>query len=163
MNGRRSVAGLFSAVVLLAGCASGGGGGGGLSDPSEIRRDIGRATYQDVRAGVDKILVTKNAFRIQRFEENYNNIFFETEWQVGEALESERADGLVRVRTRMVLDGRRGPNDTFRMRFTASCESLRDGSQEWERLPISEEREELIGRILSDLDMELRSGVRTIG
>ena len=156
-----AVAGLFSAVVLLAGCAS--SGATGLSDPSQIRRDIGRATYQDVMAGVEKILVTKNSFSIQRFEENVNNIWFETEWRDTGALETERAEGLVRVRTRIVIEGRRGPNQTFRLRFTASFESLRDGSREWERLPVSEERAGAMRRILADLDMELRAGVRTIG
>jgi hypothetical protein len=161
MMGNRLVAGLFSAFVLLAGCAS--GGGGGLSDPSQIRRDIGRATYPDVRAGVEKILVTKNAFVIQRFEENYNSVFFETEWQTSEALETERSQGIVQVRTHIVIEGRRSANDTFRLRFTASCESLEDGSREWKRLPVSEERQDEIGAMLADLDMELRSGVRTIG
>ena len=114
-------------------------------------------------AGVEKILVTKNSFSIQRFEENVNNIWFETEWRDTGALETERAEGLVRVRTRIVIEGRRGPNQTFRLRFTASFESLRDGSREWERLPVSEERAGAMRRILADLDMELRAGVRTIG
>ena len=157
----RTVAGLLSAVVILAGCAS--GGGGGLSDPSQVRQDMGRGTYQDVLAAVDKILETKYSYTIQRFEENYNNIWFETEWHSAEALADERESGLVRTRTRIVIEGRRGANDTFRLRFTASCESLREGSQEWERLPVSGDREEEIRRILSDMDMEIRSGVRTIG
>ncbi len=157
MIGSRAVAGLFSAMVLMAGCAS---GGGGLSDPSTVQRDIGRATYQDVQDGVEKILITKNAYSIVRFEENDRTIWFETEWKTTAAMESERAEGIVQVRTRIVIEGRRSTNNTFRLRFTASCESLRDGSREWERLPVSEERESTITRMLSDLDMELRSGVR---
>lgn len=157
----RAMAGLFSVVVLLAGCAS--GGGAGVTDPSQVRRDIGRATYQDVQAGVEKILVTKNSFVIQRSEENFNTLWFETEWQTREALESEQAEGIVQVRTRIVIEGRGGAQETFRLRFTASCESLRDGSQTWERLPVSEERQGLIREMLSDLDLELRAGVRTIG
>ena len=154
----RVAAGLFSAVVLLAGCAS--SGASGLSDPSEIRRDLGRSSYAMVMEGVEKILVTKNEFSLQRFEENFNTIFFETDWQTRAALASERVDGILQVRTRMVIEGRRSANATFRLRFTAFVESQRDGSQVWERLPVSEEREEMINRILADLDMEIRSGVR---
>ena len=153
----RAVAGLFSAMVLLAGCAS---GGGGLSDPSTVQRNIGRATYQDVQEGVEKILITKNAYRMVRFEENDRTIWFETEWKTTAAMEAERAEGIAQVRTRIVIEGRKSTNNTFRLRFTASCESLRDGSRTWERLPVSAERQESIESMLADLDMELRSGVR---
>lgn len=150
---------LLSLLLGVAGCAS-GGGGTGVTDPAEIRRDMGRGTYQDARAAVEKILETKNRFTIQRFEENYNNIWFETEWNSPELLEDERAAGITEVRLRIVIDGRRSANDTFRLRFTATCESKRDGSAEWERLPVTPQREEYIRRILSDMDMEIRSGVR---
>lgn len=156
MMRRRAIAGWIP--LLLAGCAS--SGGGGLSDPSEVRRDMGRGTYQDVLAAVEKILETKNRYVIQRFEENYNTIWFETEWHVSDPLEDERAQGIQRVRTRIVIDGRRSTNDTFRLRFTATNEVLRAGSQEWERLPVTEMRQEEIRGLLTDMDMEIRSGVR---
>ncbi len=157
MNGpRRVTAALIP--LLLVGCAS--SGGGGLSDPSEVRRDMGRGTYPDVLAAVEKILETKNRYVIQRFEENYNAIWFETEWHVSDPLEDELAQGIDRIRTRIVIDGRRSTNDTFRLRFTATVESLRGGSQEWARLPVTEMRGEEIQSLLSDMDMEIRSGVR---
>jgi hypothetical protein len=109
---------------------------------------MGRGTYPDVLAAVEKILETKNRYVIQRFEENYNTIWFETEWHPDDPVEDERAQDIIRVRT------------TFRLRFTATVESLRGGSQEWARLPVTEMRGEEIQSLLSDMDMEIRSGVR---
>jgi len=130
-----------------------------VRDPSVLEREIGRVAYQDVNLTVDKILTTKYAFPIRRHEENYNTLYFETDWIPRDAEPDEVNRGVQRVRTRIILTGRRGSQDIFRIQFRGESEYLIDG--QWRRLPLQSPQREKLQRILSDLDMEMRSGVRT--
>ncbi len=158
-GGRRRTTALWLVTALasstVAGCAS----GGSVRDPSVLEREIGRVAYQDVRMSVDKILSTKYAYPIRRFEENYNTLYFETDWIPRDAEADEANRGIQRVRTRIILTGRRGSQDVFRIQFRGESEYLVDG--QWQRLPLQSPQRDKLQRILTDLDMEMRSGVRT--
>jgi len=154
-NRQRRLLFLVGALLFAAGCAS-GGGGPGIQDPSLFRRDMGRATYLDIREGVDKIL-TKYGFNVWRFQENFSSLYFETDWLMREPYPEERDLGVERARSRIILEGRRS-GDLFRLRFSAENEVWLRG--EWQRIALNDQWRKKLQRLVSDLEMEIRSGVQ---
>jgi len=151
-------AGLFLAAgLLVVGCAS---TGAGVRDPSVYRREIGRTAYSDILDGVDRML-TKHGYTVRRFEDNYNTIYFETDWQPRELSQAEIDQGLSRARVRILIQGRRGAADLFRVDFLGENEGLRAGMSTWEKIDLVDEVERSLREVYDDLKMEMRTGIIT--
>ena len=149
---------LLAAGLLTVACAS--TGSGGVRDPSVFRHEIGRASYADIVSGVDRIL-TKHGFTVRRFEENYNTVYFETDWQPRELEQAEVDQGLQRARIRILIRGRRGAADLFRVDFSGESEGLMVGSVEWRKADVTDEMVRGFRRVTGDLEMEMRVGIIT--
>ena len=88
-------------------------------------------------------------------------IYFETDWQPRELTPAEIDGGLTRARVRILIQGRRGAADLFRMEFLGENEGLRVGMSTWEKIDLIDEVERGLREVYDDLKMEMRVGIIT--
>lgn len=149
-------------LVLVAGCASAGNGG----SSSDYTENLGRQVYGTLREAMDKVLLQQHGYRIRREEEQYGSLYYETIWDEGSPTTEERAEGITRVRHRIVIRGRRVGDDPttggalYRVTFEAQNQAQTETSSSWSAAPVSPELRDEMGEIVTDLNLELRTGVR---
>lgn len=149
-------------LLLVAGCASAGNG----SSSSGYTENLGRQVYGTLREAMDKILLQQHGYRIQRSEEQYGSLYYETIWEPRSPTTEERARGITRLRHRILIRGRRVGDDPatggalYRVTFEAENQAQTETSSSWSPSPVSQELRDQMGEIVTDLNLELRTGVR---
>lgn len=149
-------------LVLVAGCASAGNGGAS----SDYTENLGRQVYSTLREAMDKILLQQHGYRIQRSEEQYGSLLYETIWDERSPTTEERAEGVTRARHRIVIRGRRVGDDPttggalYRVTFVGENQAQTETSSSWSAAPVSQELRDEMREIVTDLNLELRTGVR---
>ncbi len=149
-------------LVLVAGCASAGNGG----SSSEYTENLGRQVYGTLREAMDKILLQQHGYRMQRSEEQYGSLYYETTWEQRSPTTEERAEGITQLRHRVVIRGRRVGDDPgsggalYRVTFVAENQARTETASGWSSAPVSPELRDEMGEIVTDLNLELRTGVR---
>lgn len=150
-------------LLVLAGCASTG-------DPStpdtEYSDQLGRQVLSTLRDAIDKVLLQQHGYRIQRREEMYSNLLYETIWVPRTPSAEQRTEGVTDLRHRIVLEGRRVGDDPgtggaiYRVTFEAQNEARTQASAAWVGHPVDQAFRSDMAQIVTDLNLELRTGVR---
>ena len=150
-------------ALLLTGCASAGAGG---SADWEYRENLGRQLYQPLSEAMDKVLLQQHGYRIQREEEQYGSLYYETIWEQRSPTSEQRAEGITGLRHRIVIRARRVGDDPgtggalYRVTFVGQNQGQTEMETDWHPVPIAEELRAELGQIVTDLNLELRTGVR---
>ena len=144
-----------AAIVLLAGCGASLGG-------RQLRDDIGRATLRDIQLHVPEVLAA-HGYTINQTRQTVGRIYYETSWLYRAPFEDEVERGVQEVRTRFIVQGRRGGSDFFdvEVRVENAVRGILP-SGEWSPLLTSDFRDHM--RSVSDeLMMNINAGVRVRG
>lgn len=150
-------------LLLLAGCAS--SGGPDLPDTS-YDDQLGRQVLSTLREAIDKVLLQQHGYRIQRTEEMYSSLLYETIWVSRTPSAEQRTEGVTDLRHRIVIEGRRVGDDAgtggaiYRVTFEAQNEARTQANSAWARFPVDQEFRNDMAQIVTDLNLELRTGVR---
>ena len=155
---RPSAVGSWSALalaILLAGCGASLGG-------RQLRDDIGRATLRDIQLHVPEVLAD-HGYTINQRRETRTRIYYETSWLYRAPFDDEIERGVQEVRTRFIVQGRRGGSDFFDVEIRV--ENAARGilpSGDWSPLVTPDFRDHM--RSVSDeLMMNINAGVRIRG
>lgn len=114
------------------------------------------------------IILTQYNFLIERTEEYGNAYHIETRWSVGPPTDDEALIGVYQTRIRVILRARareissRGnvANRMNQVTFTGESEVMFEGSNKWQKVPLSEERKNYFKQIAEDLKTEFNTGIR---
>lgn len=153
---------LATALLLLAGCVSTGAAG----PDAEYSDQLGRQLHPTLREAMDKVLLQQHGYRFQRMEEQYASLLYETVWEHRSPTAEQRAAGVTQLRHRIVIEGRRSGDDPgtggaiYRVTFEAENEARTETSSSWSPYPVDQEFRSEMGQIVTDLNLELRTGVR---
>jgi len=163
----------LSTVVLGSACASGSGGSGGSEGPSNadgvlLTKDLGRVDANFFADAMQKVLLRKYAYTLRRREEQFQNVYYETEWELRNPTPEERRQGITDTRHRVVIQGRRmgtsdvaGATQVFRLSLRAEHQVRTINLPNWHPAPsFNDALLENLRRMVSDLELEVRSGVR---
>lgn len=136
--------------LLLSGCGSLGGG---------VGRDIGRATLRDIVLNVPEIL-NKHGYTVRQGTQTPKRVYYETSWLHRVPFEDESDTGAEEVRTRFIVEARKGASGYYNVRIRAE-NSVRGVSPDggWTDLATNTFREHVRG-VADDLMMEINAGVR---
>ena len=141
-------------VVLLAGC--------GASLARQNRADIGRATLRDIQVHVPEILAD-HGYSINQRRETRTRIYYETSWLYRAPFDDEVERGVQQVRTRFIVQGRRGGSDFYdvEIRVENSVRGILP-SGDWSPLA-TPDFEEHMRSVSDELMMNINAGVRIRG
>ncbi len=149
--GRRALPAL-AAGVFLAGC------GGSLS--RDTRSGIGRATLTDIELNVPQVLAD-HGYSVSQRRQTGRRIYYETSWLYREPFEDEADRGVEDVRTRFIVQGRRGGSDFYDVEIKAE-NFVRGVSPSAEWTPLSSpDFQEHVRSVSDELIMNMNAGVRT--
>lgn len=151
--GSRALAAL-AACVVLAGC--------GASLARQNRSDIGRATLRDIQLHVPEVLAD-HGYSISQRRQTTTRIYYETSWLYRAPFDDEVERGAQEVRTRFIVQGRRGGSDFYdvEIRVENSVRGILP-SGDWSPLATPEFQDHM--RSVSDeLMMNINAGVRIRG
>lgn len=150
-------------LLLVAGCAS--SGGPDLPDTS-YDDQLGRQVLPTLREALDKILLQQHGYRIQRREEQYSGLLYETIWVPRTPSAEQRSEGVTDLRHRIVIEGRRVGDDpstggaVYRVTFEAQNQARTQANPAWAPYPVDQEFRNDMAQIVTDFNLELRTGVR---
>jgi hypothetical protein len=156
---------LCSALLVL-GCASGGSGKAAeapKAQASGFYKNIGDATLVDLEAKGKRIL-DRRSFHIVR-QEGPPEVYYETQWLAREPFDDERALGVVAAQSRVLLRGRErnttwAKATTYTIDFYVENQVRRQGG-DFTEIPASKQFTQYARSIASEIENELRSGVRS--
>ena len=138
-------------VLLFSGC--------GASLGREVRRDIGRATLRDIVLHVPEILA-RHGYAVRQRRQTATHIYYETSWLHRVAFEDEATKGAEEVRTRFIIEARKGAAEFYDVHIRAenSARGISlDG--EWEHL-VTPTFQEHVRALSDDIMMHINAGVR---
>ena len=145
----------LAAIVLLAGCGASLGG-------RQLRDDIGRATLRDIQLHVPEVLAD-HGYSINQTRQTVGRVYYETSWLYRAPFDDELERGVREVRTRFIVQGRRGGSDFYDVEIRV--ENFVRGtlpSGDWSPLATPDFRDHM--RSVSDeLMMNINAGVRIRG
>lgn len=154
-----------TAVTLTLGLAACASSGGGAGSNSSFRSDMGRLLAEPVAVARQKVWAKHN-IPLYREETAFRSIVYESEWMPREPTPAEAAAGVTDARNRIVLRGRRveGEMDVttgvYRVTFELDNQVVTALNPDWHPAAIPDQVVRDYRRVLSDLELELRSGVR---
>ena len=152
--GAGRVCSVVAAALLLAGC--------GASLGRQLRDDIGRATLRDIQLHVPEVL-SDHGYTINQRRETRTRIYYETRWLYRAPFDDEVERGVQEVRTRFIVQGRRGGSDFYDVEI--SVENAVRGilpSGEWSPL-VTPDFEDHMRSVSDELMMNINAGVRIRG
>jgi hypothetical protein len=158
------VVGAMLSLAWTSACAS---SGAGASREAMFTRDLGRLLESFMDEAVRKVY-NKHGIPLFRTENQYRAIIIESEWMPRAVQSEEQAAGVVAARNQIILRGRRVEEDlavpgqgVFRYTFELRNQVRTEAVDAWHPAPMPDvvEQEYRTG-VLSDLEMEVRSGVR---
>jgi hypothetical protein len=160
----RTIPMLFALLgtAALAGCASGGGG-----SSTSFRSDMGRLLQQPLaqtRAqvwGLHQIPLYREQLDPQR-------IVYESEWMPRRPTPAEESSGVTGARNQIVIRGRRveeamdmsSSGAVYRVTFEILNQVRTNLNAEWHSAPIPREAVDMYREVLTDMELELRTGMR---
>lgn len=167
---KKNFAAAFPLLLALAasGCASGGGGAGGDQGSETFRADLGNVIQSPLVDAREKVW-TRHSIPLRREEVLHRSLYFESDWMVRQVEPEERAAGIGEARNRVVLRGVRTGDELLdgvpvegRFRATLEVENqVRTEAQpEWHPAPMPAEVLARFRRVVGDMEMEVRAGVR---
>ena len=141
-------------ALLLAGC--------GASLGRQNRADIGRATLRDIQVHVPEVLAD-HGYSINQRRETRTRIYYETSWLYRAPFDDEVERGVQQVRTRFIVQGRRGGSDFYdvEIRVENSVRGILP-SGDWSPLA-TPDFEEHMRSVTDELMMNINAGVRIRG
>lgn len=150
-------------TVVLAGCAGGAAGGGGEASDT-MREDLGRQFADPLNEARNKIW-QRYQIPLYRQEQSYQSILWESEWVRWDPSQEARTEGLTASRYRVYLRGQNVGTDLegrreFRTTLEVEHQGRTEAMPEWHPVPIPDGLEERLRRMVSDMEMEIRAGVR---
>ncbi len=155
--------GMLALALALADCAS--SGGAAVTD-SYWRTEIGRVSPSMLQGAIDKVF-RKHAIVLRRsqFQSGAREIWFETEWTSRQIMATEEGVGVTAARNRLVLRGYRleaqwDGDSVYRLVWQLENEVTSAASPDWHPAPLPDEVRDRYRPVLSDLELELRSGLR---
>lgn len=149
-------------LLLTAACAGGGGGAA-----ASFRADMGRLLPEPLATTRAKIWA-QHQVPLYRETQDANRIVYESEWIPREPTPEERVNGVTAARNQVIIQGRRteegmdmsGGSAVYRVYFEVKNEVLVEGSQDWVTGAIPRPVVDRYREVLSDMELELRTGVR---
>ncbi len=151
--GRRALPAL-SLALLLAGC--------GASLGRQNRADIGRATLRDIQLHVPEVLAD-HGYSIHQRRETRTSVYYDTSWLYRAPFDDEAERGVQEVRTRFIVQGRRGGGDFYdvEIRVENSVRGILP-SGDWSPLA-TPDFEDHMRSVSDELMMNINAGVRIRG
>ena len=146
--------------LALSACAS--GGGGPVSD--QFTSDLGRQLYPSVEEARLKVWGKHNWHVRQELVEP--NVFYvESEWRPFTPPEGAAVTGPEEARIRIVIRGRRVAGELdggtqYRVTFEGDYEVRGGATPDWRAAPVPREAVTEFRRVLGDIELEIRTGVR---
>ena len=134
----------------------------GASLARQNRADIGRATLRDIQVHVPEVLAD-HGYSINQRRETRTRIYYETSWLYRAPFDDEIERGVQQVRTRFIVQGRRGGSDFFdvEIRVENSVRGILP-SGDWSPLATSD-FEDHMRSVSDELMMNINAGVRIRG
>ena len=151
--GRHTLSALALAV-LVTGC--------GASLARQNRADIGRATLRDIQLHVPEVLAD-HGYSINQTRQTVGRIYYETRWLYRAPFEDEVERGVQEVRTRFIVQGRRGGSDFYdvEIRVENAVRGILP-SGDWSPLA-TPDFEDHMRSVSDELMMNINAGVRIRG
>ncbi|HHS14254.1 MAG TPA: hypothetical protein ENN03_10890 [bacterium] len=153
-------------IILAAGFFACSGTGPGMKKRLiTYNSRVGTGTGTDIKTKTQRIFI-KHQFQVVRFEETYDEIFFETDWKYRVPFEDEYELNVADARTRIII--RSNPRtrtyasgyDLHTVTMIGENQVRYAGSQEWMNKPMSDMLVDFFNRIKNDLKTELETGIR---
>ncbi len=162
---RRRLTACCLAAALCAGwaCAS-----GGVQEAAQQvwREDMGRIPLAALQSGMRRVFRKHDIYLAREDTSAPRTFLYETRWEQRDALAIEQAGGVTAARNRIVITGQRlestgfGGGNVFRVTWEVENEVSAVGQEGWHPEVIHPETIEAFRRIFSDLELEVRTGVR---
>ncbi len=160
-NVRRHIV-AFIAIAAVSGCASGGSRG---PSSSRFQEDMGRllaGPLDDVRLE----MFNRHSIPLRRSEVTARSILYESLWIPRDVTQGELLNGVIGARNRVIIRGRLieqgldpGAN-VFRVTFVVENHVRTETVAEWHPSTIPDPARERFADLLSDMNLELRTGIR---
>lgn len=149
-------------VVALLGCAT---GSSSLLSDARWREDLGRSTRSTLATAVEKVF-RKHAVELRRSPSvGERELRYETVWVDRQVTAAEEGAGVTRARNRIVLvgtpmDAQFSGGRVYRVRWQVENEITSVKDSNWHMGPMVAEVQTRLQPVFSDLEMELRTGLR---
>lgn len=155
--------GALALLGMLAGCASGGGGGTNTS----FRSDMGRLLQRPLEEARIKIWGL-HQIPLYREQTDPQRVTYESEWMPRQPTPAEEVAGVYAARNQIVIRGRRieeamdmnAGGSVYRVTFEILNQVQSDDGPDWHGRAIPREVVEMYREVLTDMELELRTGVR---
>lgn len=158
---RRHIAALV-AIAAVSGCASSGSGG---SADSRFQADMGRLLAGPLE-NVRLEMFNRHSIPLGRNEVTARSLLYETLWMPRDVTQGEQLNGVIGARNRVIIRGRlieQGLDqaaNVFRVTFVVENQIRTEAVPEWHPGPMPDPPRERFGELLSDMNLELRTGIR---
>lgn len=125
------------------------------------RTDIGRVTRSTLNSAVDKVF-RKHSIELRREQSEVGDreIRFETVWTSRQVMATEEGTGVTGARTRIVINGSQVDGGLYRVWWQVENEVTSAANADWHPGPLPNEVREQYRPVLSDLELEVRTGIR---
>lgn len=149
-------------VVALLGCAT---GSSSLLSDARWREDLGRSTRSTLATALEKVF-RKHAVELRRSPSvGERELRYETVWVDRQVTAAEEGSGVTRARNRIVLvgtpmDAQFSGGRVYRVRWQVENEITSVKDSNWHMGPMVAEVKTRLQPVFSDLEMELRTGLR---
>jgi hypothetical protein len=149
--------------LAVAGCASAGGGGDDEAQ-NVYEEDLGRVVEGPLVEARQQIW-RKHNINLYREERSARTLYFESEWMPREPTTEEMAAGVTEARNRVTMRGYQTGETLdgayeYRMNFRVENQVKTGEYPDWHPAPMPQDVRNEFRRVYSDLQMELRAGVR---
>ncbi len=149
-------------IALVGGCAS----SGSVRDTAGfVNARLGQADFNTLLTITPNALTTRFGYRIIQSVEDSEDVRYETDWKLESTLPDEREEGYTYTRTRIFMTARPRNRSssiaaTYSVRFEAQVERQALGLDVWEKLPLTELRQEEFDRIVDYFLQAYRNALR---
>ena len=157
---------IYSALcfVLLVSACSGPGSDTGRAEDSTFRYNLGTSARWHIVSTAQDALLSRYGYRFNREVNTAEDVRLETSWREVTIFADEQAAGYVEARVRIFVNARprnraAGNAGTFSARMEAEIEAQLSVGGNWQRVPITAEREAYLDEIASYLENEFKAGV----
>lgn len=151
------------AVAALAACGplsrSGDRHAPGVGGVHSYSSSMGNVTLVDMDRLLPRLL-GRFGYRVERGTRTPRQIVLETQWRQRSPMDDEMAQGVAAAQTRLLLRGTRRDERFYHVRFEAENLVRYEGSDEWERAPVTDMFRSYANEIATELEVSLSSGVR---